>query len=700
MFLLLLSLGAVMPAAAALLPQKNKNIVFVLADDLNADWKSDRLSYMPNLKQFFKEGGTEFVNHVAAVPVCGPSRSSFLLGRYPHNTRYLCNDDHDSVQAFVKEHNNTIGRWLRDAGYHSAFLGKYVNSVNSYVPYGWSHWGGFMSTYDFYNASRYDMDWSDNPQAAEPEKKIVVMEGEHQADFLPRLVLDNVRKAQAKGKPFFIHTTPVMPHWGTCYGPQFPAGETYNNTDPHWEFNLIPGVPGGPSQGKYVMPISPCPTVRNAHKFDGHTNPHIEGSYNTSNTGPRPLVRQQQEAKPLDAYEAEREDIGFRNRSASLIDLDEMLGAIMHGLQAAGVENDTYVIFSSDNGYHLGEHRMAFGKGQPYETDVRLPMYIRGPGVRRGATLPLPTTHLDITRTIVELAGADAHSPIDQMDGKSFAPQLLAGEHWGTVEDWRNFSFSEFFCDASTWQYVRMIDQSTGGDNVTTFARWCEDNVTEVYDISPGGPDPWQMHNLVGAPGSSGAFAAEIEAVAAPMALALGQCSGEQACSAPETAAAATAMAAISAPLPTLQCYSTVTTKNQYLGSWSFLPLGGQGKKATQLHGWAVDRTLDGQPGGKPRGFSPVVVRLRVDGKWLGSPAAVVANVTRPDLADNPKVPNLEHGFVMDISDVPPQALHGKHQFDIVGVKLNAAGQATSQHPISSSTPFIRCLCDGIECTC
>ena len=132
MFLLLLSLGAVMPAAAALLPQKN--IVFVLADDLNADWKSDRLSYMPNLKKFFKEEGTEFVNHVAAVPVCGPSRSSSLLGRYPHNTRYLCNDDHDSVQAFVKEHNNTIGRWLRDAGYHSAFLGKYVNSVNSYVP--------------------------------------------------------------------------------------------------------------------------------------------------------------------------------------------------------------------------------------------------------------------------------------------------------------------------------------------------------------------------------------------------------------------------------------------------------------------------------------------------------------------------------------------------------------------------------------
>ena len=104
------------------------NIVFVLADDLNADWKSDRLSYMPNLRTHFAHGGTEFVNHAAAVPVCGPSRSSFLLGRYPHNTRYLCNSDEPSVAAFVAAHNSTVGAWLRDAGYYTAFLGKCVTS--------------------------------------------------------------------------------------------------------------------------------------------------------------------------------------------------------------------------------------------------------------------------------------------------------------------------------------------------------------------------------------------------------------------------------------------------------------------------------------------------------------------------------------------------------------------------------------------
>jgi arylsulfatase A-like enzyme len=126
---ILIPLLATAAAATEQPPQPPQpNIVFVLADDLNADWKSDRLSYMPNLREHFSLGGTEFVNHAAFVPVCGPSRSSFLLGRYPHNTRYMCNSDAPSVAAFVAAHNSTVGAWLRDAGYHTAFLGKYVHT--------------------------------------------------------------------------------------------------------------------------------------------------------------------------------------------------------------------------------------------------------------------------------------------------------------------------------------------------------------------------------------------------------------------------------------------------------------------------------------------------------------------------------------------------------------------------------------------
>ena len=142
------------------------------------------------------------------------------------------------------QHNETIGTWLTAAGYHTAFLGKYVNNMEATVPHGWSHWGGFKQTYNFYNASIHDMDWA-SPTSPDPPVKVNVMTGTHQADFLGKLAIDQARMALSKGSPFFISITPVMPHWGTCYGPE--PGTDYANTDPHWEWKLT-----DPSTGEYV----------------------------------------------------------------------------------------------------------------------------------------------------------------------------------------------------------------------------------------------------------------------------------------------------------------------------------------------------------------------------------------------------------------------------------------------------------------
>jgi N-acetylglucosamine-6-sulfatase len=73
--------------------------------------------------------------------------------------------------------------------------------------------------------------------------------------------------------------------------------------------------------------------------------------------------------------QAEREDLGWRNRSAAVVDLDDLIGAVFAGLEELGVIDETIAFFSSDNGYHLGEKKMVFGKGHPYEPSVRLPMY-------------------------------------------------------------------------------------------------------------------------------------------------------------------------------------------------------------------------------------------------------------------------------------------------------------------------------------
>lgn len=298
---------------------------------------------MPNLKKYFSDGGTEFENHVAAQPVCGPSRSSMLLGRYPHNTGYRANSDPVSTAAFQKQANGTVGSWLKDSGYYTAFFGKYVNGCEGVVPAGWSYWGGLKNTYDFYNATVWEKDWED-PDFGPPKQR--VMTHIHQADFLSNFTVDHAAKAVQANRPFFISVTPVMPHWGTCYGPG--NGSVYANNDPHWEFDLSVKKFDFSCGDTCAMPISPCPTHRNRHKFDNQSNPHIEGVWNVSIKGKRPTFMKNYESQQghLTAFQAWREDIGWQNRSASLIDLDEMIGGIVEGIAKLGVLDETVIFFT------------------------------------------------------------------------------------------------------------------------------------------------------------------------------------------------------------------------------------------------------------------------------------------------------------------------------------------------------------------
>ena len=109
-------MGAAAPVRGA-----QPNILFILADDLDSDYKQDRLAIMPNLRKL-REAGVHFINHVAAQPVCGPSRSSLLQGRFPHNVKYYANEDPPSVANYLAIANNSVGTWLTAAGYHTAFI--------------------------------------------------------------------------------------------------------------------------------------------------------------------------------------------------------------------------------------------------------------------------------------------------------------------------------------------------------------------------------------------------------------------------------------------------------------------------------------------------------------------------------------------------------------------------------------------------
>lgn len=283
------------------------------------------------------------------------------------------------------------------------------------------------------------------------------------------------------------------------------------------------------------MPVSACPSKENAHRFDGARNPHPP-SWNATATGEVPIaMRDAPGGTPDvwccdDSWEVARQDMGFRNRSASVVDLDDMLGTIFDGLGRLGLMDTTFVIFSSDNGYHLGEHHLLFGKCHPYEHDIRLPMYIRGPGVREGVTAPHPTTHLDIVATIVDFTGATPALPgSPPIDGKSF--RAVLGQDPPAVSAWRSFSFSEFYDQVlpngnCTWHAVRHIDDATGEAD-WTYHRWCSGQA-EVFDKTT---DHYEMHNV-----AAGPMGKAIDKKWLPITVALGKCVGA-ACNAAAPAA-------------------------------------------------------------------------------------------------------------------------------------------------------------------
>jgi N-acetylglucosamine-6-sulfatase len=329
---------------------------------------------MPNLAKI-KASGAHFLNHAAVQPVCGPSRSSLLSGRFPHNVGYVCNGDKPSENNYRAVQNNSVGTWLTAAGYHTAFIGKYVNGLEPTVPSGWNFWGGFSSsagTYNYYNSTPYNVTFDRTGTTPTSPVEWVAMTGTHQSEFVGQWGVQQMGVAVNAGLPFFVHLTPLMIHYGVCYGP-LPNGVTNNLTDPFWEKDLTDWGCANKQNRPCSLSISPCPSLKNANAFEGQRNPHTP-AYNASASGPLPGAMSS--LPKTSPFTSNRQDIGFRNRSAALLDLDALLGVVLDGINALGVGADTYVIFTSDNGYHLGEHKMNMGKEHPYETDVSLPMCV------------------------------------------------------------------------------------------------------------------------------------------------------------------------------------------------------------------------------------------------------------------------------------------------------------------------------------
>jgi N-acetylglucosamine-6-sulfatase len=343
---------------------KQPNFVFIMTDDMSRDLTQ----YMPRLEKLVAEEGTTFENAFVTNSICCPSRATLLRGQYTHNHQVLGNapprGGYPKFHELGREE-STIATWLKTEGYRTAYFGKYLNRYNTNaVPPGWDEWHAVAGNYisDRYNHNglirAYDTE-------RYPE-----------ADMLADMSTKYVKRVSEKEPPFFMVVAPRAPH-----EPAIPA--------PRHEEDL-PGV---------ELPRPP--------------------SFDEEDVSDKPLwIR---DNPPLSKERLSLLQDLYENRARSMLAVDEMIERIVTTLRETGELRDTYVIFTSDNGYHMGHHRLPEGKWTAYEEDIRVPLMVRGPLVPKGRTLDHLVLNNDLAPTLARLTGAPVPGFVD---GHSFAPLL------------------------------------------------------------------------------------------------------------------------------------------------------------------------------------------------------------------------------------------------------------------------------------
>jgi len=371
-------------APAPVLPTgaKRANIVFVLADDL----ASNLVQYMPNVLKMQRDGVT-FANYFVTDSLCCPSRSSIFTGRYPHDTGIYRNVGSDGgYLTFVRRghERSTFATALTAAGYHTAMLGKYLNGYqpqrNPASP-GWNEWDVAGNGYPGFN---YDLNQNGR----------IAHYGSEPADYMTDVLSAaavNFIKRQTADSPFMIEIATFAPH-----APYTPAPR---------DANAFPGL---------RAPRTPA--------FNAEADP----------AAPKWLMAH----TPLSEADMAIIDNDFRKRAQSVLAVDAMIGELQQAVAAIGAAGNTFFVFSSDNGYHMGEHRLMPGKMTAYDTDIHVPLVVTGPGVPAGRMVEEIVQNIDLCPTFTELGYAAAPSSID---GRSLAP-LLRGEK---VDGWRTVALVE-----------------------------------------------------------------------------------------------------------------------------------------------------------------------------------------------------------------------------------------------------------------
>lgn len=393
--ILLVALAATALAGTTATPATAKaaarhNVVVVMTDD--QDFRS--MSAMPQTTRLIGARGTTFEQAIVSYPLCCPSRATYYTGEYAHNHGVLWN--FFPTGGYYKfDQAEVMPLWLQRAGYRTIHIGKYLNETGerdgTEVPNGWTDYMGGVdpSTYDYYG---FTINHNGKLHTYPREPRY------YSTDVYTRLAEGAIRKAAKLHKPFFLNVAPNAPHTVSAAS--------------NAEVEGTPALPPPRYADRYAD--APMPRLPDFDEQDVSDKPSNLAS---AFTWPMP-----------DDVVASLTD-HYRGRMGSLLGVDDLVARVVAQLKRSGVYANTDIIFTSDNGWMLGEHRLrdpvtqdhkASGvKFFPYEGSARVPLMAAGPDFPRGRRVKGVVVNADLAPTLVQIAGARARLP---QDGRSLLP--------------------------------------------------------------------------------------------------------------------------------------------------------------------------------------------------------------------------------------------------------------------------------------
>ena len=346
------------------------NFLVVMTDDQRAD----DVQVMREVKRRIASRGTTFRNAFATFPLCCPSRATYLTGQYAHNHNVRHNvPPEGGVTAFVDDDETTVVA-LREAGYRTGWIGKYLNGYSKYwndtgyVPPGYDVWRPLISGFTAY-------DWKQLIDGEKFEWGRTMRD--YNTDVYGRQAKQFIRASADEAAPFFLTVAPNAPHREA----------------------------GGGKDARH----NPRPARRHKDQLEGYPFAKTK-AFNELDVSDKPsFVR---ETPRLTRHFVRRTEKQRLARLESLLAVDDIVNSVIRTLKKSGELSNTIVIFTSDNGFQLAEHRLG-SKNRIYEESIRVPLVMRGPGVPAGNTVRSPAANLDVAATIYDLAGVDPLVPQD-----------------------------------------------------------------------------------------------------------------------------------------------------------------------------------------------------------------------------------------------------------------------------------------------